>query len=75
MGQMDIPLDETGLRQVQWQQRLKVEQPAIIYSSGLQRATTRQRVHQAAIADSDRRSARVKSDARLRRCISVIGKV
>jgi broad specificity phosphatase PhoE len=64
------------LRQVQAvAQRLKVEQPAIIYSSDLQRAHHTAECIQAAIADYRQTlPPPLASDARLR-CISVIGKV
>ena len=68
MGQMDIPLDGTGLRQVQAvAHRLRVEQPAIIYTSDLQRALHTAKYIQTAIADYRQAPPPpLASDARLR---------
>lgn len=50
MGQLDVPLDETGREQAQAvARRLAEERPALIYTSGLRRALETARAIQAAI--------------------------
>lgn len=62
MGQLDIPLDDTGQAQAQAvARRLAEEQPALIYTSGLTRALDTARAIQAAIPSHPD----LKVDARL----------